>query len=78
MSLLHPQTRKAQRRLSTATVLLRQLDCELAQDVSRVAAERAKQTAVAIHHDEAVPVSGPFFSASGFAVINVCSCVTQN
>lgn len=53
VALLHAQTRETQRRLTTAAVLLGQVDRELVDDLARVAGQVAEQGAVAVHDDEA-------------------------
>eukprot|EP00965_Chrysotila_dentata_P124091 4101415-Pleurochrysis_carterae.AAC.1 len=52
MSLLETEAGEAERRLAAAAVLLRQIDGELVQDLTRVARQRAIETAIAVHHDE--------------------------
>jgi len=56
VALLHAQTRETQRGLATTAVLLGQVHSELVQDLARVARQRAKQAAVTVHDNEAIPV----------------------
>ena len=68
MALFLSQTSKAQGGLTTAAVLLGQVDRELVDDVARVAAERAEQSAVTVHDDEAELLVGLEQLAEGLGV----------
>eukprot|EP00754_Rhynchopus_humris_P023566 Rhum_TRINITY_DN14840_c11_g1::Rhum_TRINITY_DN14840_c11_g1_i3::g.125328::m.125328 len=57
-TLLHTQTTETRSRLTTPSVLLRQLNSETVQDLTGVARQRAVQRAVTVHHDETVLVVG--------------------
>lgn len=73
--LLHAQAGESQRGLPAAPMLLGQVHRELVQHLARVAAQRAEQRAVAIHHYEAVPVSSAQ-KTSGSAMKPVPSLTT--
>jgi hypothetical protein len=77
VTLLHTQTCKPKRRLTTSSVLLRQVHTELVQHLTCVARQGPKQAPIAVHHLEVCVCMRVCKCVCVRVCVCVCVCVSE-